>query len=384
MSKPVSKTPMAGAGLEEIAFGLRSGFRVPRANIGGMRLPQDTDEAVALIRHAIDSGMRYIDTSRGYGDSEIKIGKALKDGYRRKVILSTKWSPWVQRIEDSDDTSADCMLKRIEESMRRLDVDYLDYYQLWNIESREHYDQALVRGGMLDGIRKAIDRGWVGHTGFTTHDTLDNLRTYLAEADWCEIVLFTCSLLDPTYEEVIADAHARGIGTIIMNPLAGGLLAQESPVLGALAREFGARSIPELAIRFLISNPAVTTLISGISRTSDVDDTLAAVRLGPLPAEAMERIRGVLSGIHAHRKGFCTGCRYCLPCPAGIEIPAVMGAIAQSRYWGLEGAARNAIRDMKGAKPDACTRCGECETRCTQRLPIMEEMAFAARNLTGE
>jgi hypothetical protein len=98
----------------------------------------------------------------------------------------------------------------------------------------------------------------------------------------------------------------------------------------------------------------------------------------------MERIRGVLSGIHAHRKGFCTGCRYCLPCPAGIEIPAVMGAIAQSRYWGLEGAARNAIRDMKGAKPDACTRCGECETRCTQRLPIMEEMAFAARNLTGE
>ena len=86
-------------------FGKRSGFTVPRANIGGMRLPADTGQAVALVRHAIDSGMKYIDTSRGYGDSEVKIGKALKDGYRQKVILSTKWSPWIKKIEESDDTS---------------------------------------------------------------------------------------------------------------------------------------------------------------------------------------------------------------------------------------------------------------------------------------
>lgn len=382
MTKPSATSTASGDRPEEIPFGARSGFRVPRANLGGMRLPQDTDEAVALIRHAIDSGMRYIDTSRGYGDSEIKIGKALKDGYRRKVILSTKWSPWIQRIAETDDTSADCMLRRIEESMTRLDVDYLDYYQLWNIDSREHYDQATARGGMLDGIRKAMDRGWVGHTGFTTHDTVANLRDYLAEADWCEIVLFTCSLLDPTYEEAIAEAHARGIGTLIMNPLAGGQLAHESPVLGALTREVGARTIPELALRFLLSNPAVTTVISGISRVSDVDDTFAAVRLGPFSAEAMARIRTVLSGIHAGRRGFCTGCRYCLPCPAGIEIPSIMGAIAQSRFWGLEGAARNTIRDLKGSKADACTRCGECEKRCTQHLSVMEEMAFAADHLT--
>jgi hypothetical protein len=347
-----------------------------------MRLPQDTDEAIALIRYAIDSGMRYIDTSRGYGDSEIKIGKALKGGYRQKVILSTKWSPWIQRIADSDDTSSDCMLRRIEESMTRLDVDYLDYYQLWNIESREHYDQAMTRGGMLDGIRKAIDRGWVGHTGFTTHDTVDNLLVYLAEADWCEIVLFTCSLIDPTYERAIEAAHARGIGTLIMNPLAGGQLAHDSPVLRGLAEDVGARSLPELALRYLMSNPAVTSVISGISRTSDVDDTVVAVNQGAFPPESMERIRRVLSGIHANRKGFCTGCRYCLPCPAEIEIPAVMGAIAQSRFWGLEASARTALRDQKGPKAEACTRCGQCEARCTQRLRIMDEMEYAARNLS--
>ena len=83
--------------MDRFDFGTRCGFRVPRVNIGAMRFPQDIDEAVTLIRHAIDSGMVYIDTSRGYGDSEIKLGKALKNGYRQKVILSTKWSPWVAR-----------------------------------------------------------------------------------------------------------------------------------------------------------------------------------------------------------------------------------------------------------------------------------------------
>ncbi len=181
--------------MQTIDFGKRSGFKVPRANIGGMRLPKDEDEAVDLIRFAIDSGMRYIDTSRGYGDSEIKIGKALKDGYREKVILSTKWSPWVTKIEDSDDTSADAVCRRIEESMRRLDVDYLDYYQIWNINNRENYDKAVAPGGMLEGIEKCIDRGLVGHTGFTTHDSVENLLTYIAEADWCEINSFLESRL---------------------------------------------------------------------------------------------------------------------------------------------------------------------------------------------
>ena len=120
-------------------FGKRCGFCVPTVNIGTMRLPEDHDEAVALIRHAIDSGMRYIDTSCGNVISLIKVGKALKDGYREKVILSTKCSPWITMVEETDDTSADCTRRRIEESMARLDVNYLDFYQVWNSDSREHY-----------------------------------------------------------------------------------------------------------------------------------------------------------------------------------------------------------------------------------------------------
>ena len=98
-----------------IDFGRRSGLKVHPVSIGAMRLPEDVEEAVSLLRQAIDIGMIYIDTSRGYGDSEIKVGKALKDGYREKVILSTKCSPWIKKVEPDDDTSADCTYKRIVE-----------------------------------------------------------------------------------------------------------------------------------------------------------------------------------------------------------------------------------------------------------------------------
>jgi len=364
-----------------VPFGQRSGFQVPHANLGGMRLPPDTDEAVALIRHAIDAGLRYIDTSRGYGDSEIKIGKALKGGYRQKVILSTKWSPWITRIEASDNSSADCVRKRIEESMQRLDVDYLDYYQVWNIDSREHYDQAVAKGGMVDGIQKAISDKLVGHTGFTTHDTVENLLTYVEEADWCEIILFTYNLLNPLYEKAIAAAHAKGIGTIIMNPLAGGLLGHDSPLLGTLAERVGAKSIPELAIRFLISNPAITTMITGIAKRSDVDDTVAAVNRGPFAPAEMELLHQTLAEMQVANKAFCTGCRYCLPCCQGIDIPAIMNQIAQYRFWGFQKPAQTGYRDLKGPKAEACIQCGQCEAKCTQHLAIMDELKYAVQNL---
>jgi len=366
-----------------IPFGQRSGFCVPQANIGGMRLPQDTDEAVALLRHAIDSGMRYIDTSRGYGDSEIKIGKALKDGYRQKVILSTKWSPWITRIEESDDTSADCVRKRIEESMKRLDVDYLDYYQVWNIDSREHYGQAVAKGGMVDGIQKAISEKLVGHTGFTTHDTVANIIEYVKETDWCEVILFTCNMLNLSYEKAIDAAHSKGIGTIIMNPVSGGLLGRDSPVLKSWAERVGAKTIPEMAIRFLTSIPSVTTVISGISKMSDVDDTVTAVKGGPFTPAQMDLLRQSLTEIDVAGKGFCTGCRYCLPCSQEIDIPAVMNMIGQYRFWGFHDPARDAYRNLKSPKADACIQCGQCEEKCTQHLHIMDEMEYAGRNLAS-
>lgn len=360
--------------LPQHPFGERSGFAIPFANIGAMRPPENLDAAVALIRHAIDAGMRYIDTCRRYGDSELKLGEALKDGYREKVILSTKWSPWVMRDEPVRDTSADFLRRKIDESLQRLQVDYLDFYQIWNIDSREHYDQATAKGGMLDGIRKAMDEGLVGHTGFTTHDSVENVLSYIDEADWCEIILFTYNLRSRSYAPAIEAARAKGIGTVIMNPVGGGTLAEPNRHLERLAQEVGAESAPELALRWLISHGYIDGYLCGIGKPSDVDAAVSAAQRGTFTPEQMAHIDATMAALDRGAETFCTGCRYCLPCPEGIDIPAVMAVIAQQRYFDNPAAAL-AQYETLAPLPAACIECGSCEERCTQHLKIMEEMA---------
>ena len=359
-------------------LGKRSHFEVAPVSIGAMRLPQDVGEAVALIRHAIDSGMKYIDTSRGYGESEWLLGQALKDGYREKVILSTKCSPWIMKVQADDEPSAGCVRRRIDESMRRLGVDYLDFYQIWNIDSREHYDAAVKKGGMVEGVLKAKEDGLVGHLGFTTHDSVENILTYIDEADWCEIILFTYNLLNRTYAPAMEKAHRKGIGTLVMNPVGGGRLTNESPVLLELAGEVGAVSIPDLAVRYILSDPNVDTILCGMQKPSDVDDSIASADRPRFTDEQMARVNGFLDDMSEKRAAYCTGCRYCLPCPQGIDIPAIMNVVFDDRYWGMQELAKRTYRGMGGAKAEACTQCGACEKACTQKLSVMEMMAYAA------
>jgi uncharacterized protein len=366
--------------MELINFGKRSGFQIPRANIGGMRLPDDHDEAVKLLRHAIDSGMRYIDTCRAYGESEIKVGEALKDGYREKVILSSKWSPWIRKFADDDVPTAECMRKRLDDSLRRLDVEWIDFYQVWNVNSRETWAAATAPGGTLDGIRQAMAEGVVKHTGMTTHDEVENLLEYLPQMDWCEVLLVSYNMLDTRYAPVIDKARELGIGTISMNPVAGGRLVGESPILLELAREVGARDVPELALRWLLSNPHLDTYISGVNKISDVDAAIAAADAGPLSDKSFARVNRFITEHTRDAVKFCTGCGYCKPCPQGIEIPSVMARVYEDRFWGLREAATKRYRGMKEPRADACVACGECEAKCTQKLKIASEMRYAAEN----
>jgi len=360
-------------------FGKRSGHKVAPVSIGAMRLPKDLDSAVALLRAAIDRGMRYIDTSRGYPDSEWVVGRALKNGYRKKVFLSTKWCPWGMKFIPADDSSADCVRRHIEEQMKRLDVDYLDYYQVWSVNSRENYDEAVAKNGMVEGILKAKKEGLVRHTGFTTHDTPESLLKYIKKADWCDILLTSYNLLNTKYALVIEAARSVGIGTVVMNPIGGGALARPSPILAALAREMGAVSTADLAVRYVLSNPNIDTMLCGITKISDVNDSIASVERGAFPAAQLKRINSYLEEIRKRASSFCTGCRYCMPCPQGIDIPFVMNCILDARYWGFEESARERYRNFKGPKADACVKCGKCEKKCTQKLPIVKEMANAVK-----
>jgi predicted aldo/keto reductase-like oxidoreductase len=374
---------MTTLSLPQIPFGKRSGFQIPRVNIGAMRLPADEDAAVELIRFAIDNGMRYIDTSRGYGDSEIKLGKALKNGYREKVILSTKWAPWITKIEPEDDASKDTVIKRIEESMKRLDVDYLDFYQVWNIQDRSNYEQARRKGGFVDGIRAAKSRGLVGHLGITSHAPVDDLLQFIDEMDWCEIILLTYNMLNKTYGPVLTKAKEKGIGTIVMNPVGGGKLTEESAVFEPFVKASGSRDLAELAIRYVLSNPSVDTIISGISKISDVSHICETAQSRPLSAEIIAAIDATVTRLSPVNSHFCTSCGYCMPCPSNVNIPKVMEAIYNKRFLGLSKEAAQIYASIgtyswvPGSRANACTSCNACVAKCTQKLDIPAEMAYA-------
>ncbi len=360
----------------EVDFGKRSGLQVHPVSIGAMRLPEE-EQAIPLIRQAIDAGMIYIDTSRGYGDSELKLAKALKDGYREKVILSTKWCPWNIKVEPSDDTSAQCTYKRLLESMERLEVEYLDFYQIWSIENSDHYEQATCKGGMLDGIRRAKEEGLIKHIGFTTHDTPKNIAKSIDEADWCEAILFTHNVLNPTYKEVIAKAHQKGIATIVMNPLAGGLLTHESDVLEqAVFDAVGIKNVVEGAQRYLAGDENIDTILCGINKPSDITSTMDNYSKPPLTAQQRKDLEEAMSKISSKSMGFCTSCKYCMPCPEGINIPAMMNIVYLDKLLRMSGAAKKRYQQL--VKPDnspaKCTQCGQCEEKCTQKLKITEEL----------
>jgi hypothetical protein len=360
-------------------------------SIGAMRLPENIDDAVSLLRQAIDAGMIYIDTSRGYSDSELKLAKALKDGYREKVILSTKWSPWVIKIESDDNASADCMYKRIIESIKRLDVDYLDFYQIWSINNEEQYAQATRKGGMLDGVFRAMKEGLVKHTGFTTHDTPENISRYIDEADWCEAILFTYNMLERTNADVIAKAHAKGIATIVMNPVCGGLFVEEVPqIKNAVKNALGIDDTVQTAHRWLKGDENVDTILCGFQKPSDITSTLANYEKEPLSAEQRNRVENEFAKISKKHTGFCTDCKYCLPCPKDINIPGFMNAAyfseflnADQRAQGGYGWQLSPVNASKSADPGDCIECGKCEQKCTQKIKIIE-MLKTLKNKFGQ
>lgn len=363
-----------------VDFGKRSGRKVHPVSIGAMRLPEDFDSAVSLLRQAIDAGMIYIDTSRGYGDSELKLAKALKNGYREKVILSTKWCPWNIKVEPTDDTSANCTYKRILESMKRLDVDYLDFYQLWSINNNEQWIQATCKGGMLDGIFRAKKEGLVKHIGFTTHDTPENLSKCIDQADWCQAILFTYNMLNRSYEDVIAKAHEKGIATIVMNPISGGVFAQDSPPLNdAVKNAIGPADLVETAHRWLKSNKNIDTIICGINKPADITSTLANYEKPDFTPDQIKKLNTELDKVSNKNAGFCVDCKYCLPCPKNIYIPGFMQAAYFSEYLKVDGKPQNIYNwnlnpnnTLKSADPSECIECGKCEQKCTQKIKIIE------------
>lgn len=353
----------------------KTGVKISALGFGAMRLPQEDDDAALVMRRAFELGVNYLDTALGYGESERKCGIALK-GWRDKVYLSTK--------NPLRDNTVEGWWSRLNTSLEHLDTDHIDFYQVvhglaWNV-----YNDFLQRGGGMEAVRKAQDQGLIKYVCFSCHDTPENMIKLI---DTGEFDGFTIqyNLLDRANEGPIAHAHEKGMGVVVMGPVGGGRLGSPSEqIKGMLPTD--AKSSAEVAMRFVLSNPNVSTAISGMSTIEMVEENAAtASREEQLSADEKQAIEASLVENKRLMELYCTGCNYCMPCPNEVNIAENFRLMNLHKVYGLTDHARGLYKRLSnpekpdlGKKAEDCIECGECEPKCPQKIKIMEQLREVA------
>jgi hypothetical protein len=366
----------------------RTGLKVSALGFGTMRFKMvgdhvDEEVAIAAMHRAMELGVNYFDTAVGYcnSESETVLGKALK-GRRDGIVVSTKYPTW-----DPYTLTADDCRRVIEQSLSRLDIEAIDVYHMHSL-NWDSAQKVLAKGGAMDGARKAKEEGLVRHLAFSFHDDAKRMIDIIEAGPDFEVVTCQYNLLDRSNEESIAYAHKKGLGVVIMGPVGGGRLGFPSErIQGLLPGQ--THSSPEVALRFVLSNPNVTLALSGMNSVEMVEENAAvASREEPLSDEERQRIVSMLEENRRLADLYCTGCGYCMPCPNGVNIPECFRLMNLHRVYGLTEAARERYRwfnEREGNRnAGACVECGQCEPKCPQKIPIIEQLKETHRVLGPE
>jgi len=323
----------------------KSGLQVSAVGFGGIPIQRvSEEEAVRVVRRALDLGVTFIDTASGYSDSQRKIGRAI-EGRREGLVLATK----------TGEATKEAALRDVERSRRELGVDTIDLYQLHNVSTEEKWAQVSAPGGALEGLLEARDKGRIAHIGFSSH-ALDVALELVKESAF-ETVQFPFNLV--TREpgaELIPQVRTHELGFIVMKPLCGGQYHDA-----------------DLAFKFLNAYPELVP-IPGIEREHEIEQIVQIVESGALlEGEDERRAEEVARELG---KLFCRRCGYCQPCPQGVPITLAMtfdGMVRRLPLDRMKGGMAQRIAEAA----DACVQCGACETKCPYALPIMETVRRA-------
>lgn len=360
---------------------------------GCMRLPQDNDLAVPMIRRAVELGINYFETAIVYcqSRSEVQVGLGLK-GMRDDVYISTKSG--VARKGDmypggvaQRDTTGEDTKNNLKESLWKLGTDRVDFYQFHSL-TFDKMPLVMAEDGPLDVLKEAKEKGVIDHIGFTSHDTAANIIKMLDTGEFESVTVYHNLLRtrgrggNPL--PAIEHAKKRGIGVIVMGPLGGGVLGTPIERLQGVIPEI--QSQVELAFRYLLSIPGVTIPISGMTQMRDVEENAKiASEYETLSLSDMEKTKEVIDRYSALVEQFCTGCGYCQPCPQGVKIPDIFRFMNFQTVYGVKDWARQQYAFLRiGFKggADLCIECGECEKKCPQKIAIREDLKKAHKLLT--
>lgn len=355
------------------------GIETSLLGFGCMRFPVTADgkideaEAEKMLDKAMAAGVNYYDTAYVYhgGDSEIFTGKVLKKYPRDSFYLATKLPVWlVKTAEDVD--------KYCEEQLQKLQTDYVDFYLLHNI-GIDAWNRFKELGGVerLEALRAA---GKIKYIGYSCHDSYEGFKAVLNDYDWdfCQLQF--------NYMDTEEQAGMRGyeltaqkqIPLIVMEPVKGGTLAGFADDITERFHAMNAEaSVASFALRWVGTHPNVKIILSGMSTMEQVEDNLKTFdSFKPLSEAEQKGIEDIVTTMRSRVQNGCTGCRYCMPCPFGVDIPGSFRAWNNyhmyENYNNVKWAWENEIGDAH--QPKNCAECGKCEAACPQKIAIREDL----------
>lgn len=324
----------------------KTGLEVSTIGLGGIPIQKCTQaEADALIKACYANGINFIDTARGYTDSELKIGQAIK-AYPDHFILATK----------SPEKTYAGMKAAIEISLKTLGVSTIHLYQCHFVKDLEQYGVITGEDGAYRALFEAKVEGKIKHIGITAHNK-DVLSHALDSSLW-DTVQFPYNFVETQGEAVFEKASQKNIGVIIMKPLAGGAI-ENAP----------------LALKFILNNPNITSAIPGMNAPEQVVENTgvlnASIALTDAELKQIETFR------ERAGQNFCRRCGYCAPCPVGIDIPLMFTLEGYLTRYNLKDWAVSRYSQMT-IKASDCIKCGACEPRCPYDLAIRDGLERVA------
>jgi predicted aldo/keto reductase-like oxidoreductase len=348
-----------------------TGIEVSAIGFGGMRFENqdDVDFCASLVKAAYDADINYFDTAPEYGKSEELFGVAIKEMKKTRKEKPFYVSSKSMKADPGE------VRRDLETSLKRMNLDYLDFFHVWYLLSLDEY-QTRKANGVLKEFERLKDQGLVKHICVSTHMTGPDVAELLADYPF-EGVLMGYSAMNFAYRDAGLEAAAKlGRAVAVMNPLGGGIIPQH-PERFDFVKTRADETVAEAALRFLINDPRITIMLVGLSNQKQLAEAISAVNgYQPIESETVNKIRDSL------QQGFnelCTCCGYCDNCSEQIPIPKLMDVYNHyvltknlkktidrlTMHWGLS------LNDDFFSK---CTNCGLCEDVCTQKLPITERL----------
>ena len=345
----------------------------------------DIEKAEKELMAAYRAGVNYYDTAYIYPGSEAALGEIFeRNRIRDKIHIATKLPQYMIKSRSGLD-------KYFEEELSRLRTSYVDYYLMHHLTDLPMWEK-LKEAGILDWIREKKESGAIRNIGFSYHGNTDNFQKILNDYDWdfCQIQYNYLDEVSQAGVDGLKAAASKGIPVVIMEPLRGGKLVNMLPPGAKKAMQDSGRgwSAAEWGLRWLYNQPEVTVVLSGMNSLEMVEENCriaSEAQPGHLTEADFEVLEQVKKSIREKEKVGCTGCRYCMPCPKGVDIPGIFrcynAMFTESKGQGRFQFAQTVGFTKKPAFATQCIGCGKCEQHCPQNLPIREKLKEADKAL---